>query len=122
MQRFPPPDLFSNPIIQDYTVLAHIPSQINFLLKLRIALIDESVLFTNERLQKGIRKYSFHWQEATGSVLMRWDNAPHYRNIRTFPHHKHDYLTGQEVITDSFDISLAEVLEYIQAQLQKPAL
>ncbi|MGZ8218021.1 toxin-antitoxin system TumE family protein [Methylomagnum sp.] len=37
-----------------------------------------------------IEKYSFHWQRADGSLVRRWDNAPHHREIATFPHHLHE--------------------------------
>ncbi|WP_457613933.1 toxin-antitoxin system TumE family protein [Methanocaldococcus sp.] len=36
-----------------------------------------------------INVYSFHWQDKNGDLIVRWDNAPHYRNIKTFPHYKH---------------------------------
>jgi len=37
-----------------------------------------------------VEKYSFHWQRADGSLVRRWDNAPHHREIATFPHHVHE--------------------------------
>jgi hypothetical protein len=118
MEIYPLPDLTTNSVVSGYTVLHYIPSRINFLIKLRIDLIDESILFTNERLQNGVRKYSFHWRRADNEVLVRWDNAPHHRNLPFFPHHKHDFQTGSELVTDSYDILLVEVLAYIQSQLK----
>ncbi len=44
---------------------------------------------------------------------MRWDNVPHFPKLISFPHHKHDYRNDSEVVTSSFDISLAEILTYI---------
>ncbi len=35
------------------------------------------------------KKYSYHWQDADGSLITRWDNSPHYREVALFPHHKH---------------------------------
>ena len=32
--------------------------------------------------------YSYHWQTEDGEVI-RFDNAPHHRNLETFPDHKH---------------------------------
>ncbi len=97
------------PCIVDYTVVEHIPSEINFLLRLRIEFIDASVLFTHERVQKGVLKYSYHWQSVSNEAIVRWDNAPHYRTLASFPHHRHDYRSGSEVVSDSYGISLTEV-------------
>ena len=35
-------------------------------------------------------KYHHHWQDGNGVLIKRWDNAPHYPAIDTFPHHLHD--------------------------------
>ena len=37
-----------------------------------------------------VSKYSYHWQNAVGHLRMRWDNAPHHRDVPTQPHHVHD--------------------------------
>jgi hypothetical protein len=47
----------------------------------------------------GSRKYSYHWQDAHGNCIIRWDNAPHHQAVGTFPFHKH--LGEQETITES---------------------
>lgn len=35
-------------------------------------------------------KYSFHWQDAQGQLIKRWDNAPHYPDLPNTPHHVHE--------------------------------
>lgn len=37
-----------------------------------------------------VSKYSFHWQNAKGQLLKRWDNAAHHPDVTTYPHHIHD--------------------------------
>lgn len=37
----------------------------------------------------GKRKYSYHWQDANGQLIIRWDNSPHHKELSTFPHHRH---------------------------------
>ncbi|MDO9011506.1 MAG: DUF6516 family protein [Gallionella sp.] len=37
-----------------------------------------------------VEKYSFHWQRADGSLIRRWDNAPHHPEITSFPNHLHE--------------------------------
>mgnify|MGYP001134823819 CR=1 FL=1 len=35
------------------------------------------------------RKYSFHWQNAQGNLVRRWDNAPHHKELANAPYHSH---------------------------------
>ncbi|HAG51211.1 MAG TPA: hypothetical protein DCL42_07730 [Deltaproteobacteria bacterium] len=56
--------------------------------------IDSSILeiaiFANEsRNAVNVDKYRFHYMYRHGETLFRYDNAPHHREIATFPHHKH---------------------------------
>ncbi len=56
--------------------------------------IDSSILeiaiFANEYHHAvHIDKYRFHYMDKHSNMLFRYDNAPHHREITTFPHHKH---------------------------------
>jgi hypothetical protein len=33
--------------------------------------------------------YAYHYQDSSGRMVFRYDNAPHYPDIPTAPHHKH---------------------------------
>jgi hypothetical protein len=55
---------------------------------------DEVVLIRNEQIVK--LRYAYHYQNASGEVIFRYDNAPHYPNIFTYPHHKHVGTAGIE--------------------------
>jgi hypothetical protein len=62
--------------------------------RVRCTLIDGSELQPTERVRDvgdalAIEKYSFHWQNKDGTPIYRWDNAPHHRDLSTFPHHLH---------------------------------
>ena len=80
-------------------------------IKLKIILIDKSELYTKEYISKTKRIYSFHWQSNKGKLLIRWDNAPHFKNLKTYPHHKH--IENNEKVCESYEISLSEILELI---------
>lgn len=41
-------------------------------------------LFTDQS-----RKYAYQWMEPDGSLRCRWDNAPHWPDVPTFPDHLH---------------------------------
>ncbi|MEO6284185.1 MAG: DUF6516 family protein [Dyadobacter sp.] len=85
-----------------------------FYLNLEVHFIDHSILYVREFVEPERRKYSFHWQKNSGEVITRWDNAPHFPKISTFPHHKH---LGDESVEQSFDISLEAVLAHIKVSL-----
>lgn len=34
-------------------------------------------------------RYAYHYQNAAGEVIFRYDNAPRYPHLATHPHHKH---------------------------------
>ena len=89
-------------------------SEAVFYLNLKICFVDNSELHVREYTDLDHRKYSFHWQSSNGDLLIRWDNAPHFPNLITFPNHKH--LAFGEV-TESYDISLEEILRFIQNQI-----
>lgn len=61
----------------------------------KLTMSDASVLELTERLVEmnktiAITKYRHHWQNEKTHILKRWDNAPHHRDIETFPHHLHE--------------------------------
>ena len=62
--------------------------------RIRVSLVDGSLLQCVERVRANhgklfTEKYSFHWQRDDGSLIFRWDNAPHHREISSFPDHLH---------------------------------
>jgi len=66
-------------------------------------LINDSIIeifeYVNENEQRITSlKYSYHWQNSENNIIKRWDNAPHFPNIESFPHHVHtDAISVKEV-------------------------
>ena len=86
-----------------------------FRFKAELTLVDDSKIFMKEYVfENRERKYAYHWSDALGNLICRWDNAGHWPNISTFPHHKH---IGDQVI-ESTDISLADVLHRVRQELR----
>ena len=86
--------------------------------KLKLTLVDNSVLFVREYIDEKERDYSFHWNTVDNKLIIRWDNAKHYRYLKTYPNHKH--VEGK--VIESNEISLREVLEYRGKYLQKESV
>ncbi len=72
---------------------------------------DEVVLWRNNQLEK--LRYAYHYQNASGKVIFRYDNVPHYPDIATFPHHKHTDSTVEPAQAPD----LSEVLREIETLL-----
>jgi hypothetical protein len=82
----------------------------------RITLTNGDFIETTGRLvEQGDRiqvtRYRHHWQDASGHLLKRWDNAPHHAEISSFPDHLHDG-SEQNVVAHG-PISALDALENI---------
>lgn len=79
-----------------------------------IRFIDNSTLHFMEftDVAKGIEKYkySYNYEAVKNEASFRYDMAPHYRDIETYPHHKH---SGDKV-TASKGPSLKNILFEIE--------
>lgn len=83
-------------------------------LHLEFVFRDESTLYVREYFFGAQRrKYAYHWQNREGQLLVRWDNALHWPNIETTPHHKH--VGVNNTVQASFETDLEEVLGAISA-------
>jgi hypothetical protein len=59
-------------------------------------------------------KYRYHLMDQTKQMIFRYDNAPHHKEIKSFPHHKHTL----DNIVESNERSLLDVvLEILNSEL-----
>ena len=77
--------------------------------------MSERVLEAQGRLDR--TKYRHHWQDRNGQLVKRWDNAPHYRAIDTFPHHLHD--GSEEHVVSHAAITGLEALQHILEEVER---
>ncbi|MFN0048142.1 MAG: DUF6516 family protein [Cytophagales bacterium] len=108
-------DVLSNfqSIIQEIRIEKYVEENEKYMLKGRVTFKDDSILIIKDyRFQNNDRKYSFHWMKSDNSMIVRWDNEPHWSKISTFPHHKH--IETNENVFPSLEISLEQVLKCIQ--------
>lgn len=62
----------------------------NIRLKAKVQFSDRSLLFIRQIvIGSSIFKYAYHWQDKNNELICRWDNAPHWKQLSTYPHHKH---------------------------------
>jgi hypothetical protein len=86
----------------------------------RVTLAHGGLIEMTERLleRQGtleVTKYRHHWQDGQGRLIKRWDNAPHYPALDTFPHHLHD---GGDRVVQHPAVTGIEVLQRILAEIE----
>lgn len=59
------------------------------LIKLKAKVLDGTFLYVTELHTSNYQRYAYHWQKENGELIIRWDNKPHWKEIKTFPYHKH---------------------------------
>jgi hypothetical protein len=81
----------------------------------KVEFINSSILYIRDYLfLDGRRKYSYHWQDSDGSLISRWDNSPHHREISTFPHHRHI----SEKIILSRELDIRDIFKTIKREIK----
>lgn len=60
----------------------------------------------------GSRKYAYQWMTADGFLRQRWDNAPHWPEVATTPHHTH--LPDQSIPQASNITNFEDLLEFLE--------
>lgn len=86
-----------------------------FRFKAQLQFTDGSKIFIKEYVfENQERKYAYHWTDTSENLICRWDNANHWPDISTFPHHKH---MGSKVY-ESTETSLGDVLELIIQKME----
>lgn len=55
----------------------------NSLLEFKEVIVPELQLIVNRE------DYAFHYQDANGQIIFRYDNTPHHPEISSHPNHKH---------------------------------
>jgi len=83
-------------------------------IRMKLSLKDNSLLHVRETIVSNENFYSYHWQKLDGSLIMRWDNRPHWE-VKTFPHHKH--VGDDKKIEDSYETTLEDVLKFIEGRI-----
>ncbi len=97
-------------IIEDFTITQKSYSETKGFINGNIYFADESQLDFSEVKDTDSTekiKYRYHYMDKENTMVFRYDNARHFPNPPTFPHHKH---TPTEVIASN-EVELAQVLQ-----------
>ena len=76
----------------------------------KVKFLDGSDLNFVEVVSMIGRKYRYHYMDKNKKMVSRWDSAPHYRGIKTFPYHKHT----EKGVEGSKEILISGVIKVIK--------
>jgi len=84
-------------------------------MKIRVKITDGTTLHISELRKEDHQKYSYHWQEANGKMIIRWDNKPHWPHLKTYPDHRYE----NDLVLPSPRVNIADILNIIAARAKK---
>lgn len=58
-------------------------------IKGHITFADGSRLEFSEQLPTSRQRFRLHYMDAQANLVVRWDSAPHHKDLGTFPFHQH---------------------------------
>jgi len=100
-------------IVLDFEVLELIDEDSVKLIKIKAVLKKDCLLYITELHTKSYQKYSYHFQKNDGELIARWDNKPHWRDMSTYPHHKHE----NDRVSPSHRVTIVDVLDQIEEKI-----
>lgn len=80
-------------------------------IKIRAHLKNGLLLQITESIGEDFRRYSYHLQDGD-TIIRRWDNAPHWKNIKTYPFHVH--TKGLQEPLESKEMSVSDVISELK--------
>ena len=113
--------LLDDPIVSSFHIIRERVELFDGYMRVRLTLKDGSFLEFAEYARRTageyveIATYSYHWADADGKLIRRWDNTPHFPDLPEFPHHIHDELTGE--VTPGHGVDIFVVLDEITQRL-----
>ncbi len=104
--------LSSSEIIQEVVVIVLVQEPGKQALRAKATLNGGYLLHINESLGIGFRSYSYHVRK-DGKMVRRWDNAPHWPEMKAFPHHLH--LNDENTAMECREVFIDDVLDEMNA-------
>ncbi len=111
----------SDPMVSGLRIIRERATLTDSHLRARLTCTDGSQLEFSEYVQRSsddqinVITYSFHWVDAHGNLVQRWDNTPHFPDLPDFPHHVHTE-TG-DVLGSGQPVSIFVVLDEVAQRM-----
>jgi len=101
-----------NEHIQSFRIDQFEQNGTNLRFRMTVNFNNKSKLFIKEIIINGEkRKYAYQWVNKNNELICRWDNAPDWPEIDSFPHHKH--VQDENNVKASKNIEFSTILNEI---------
>ena len=80
---------------------------------------DSYIFYFTEVFLETVRRYRFHYTDRHNHLIFRCDNAPHHKDIKTFPYHIHIPDGIKECGSVSLTDMLYKVSDIVVRELEK---
>jgi hypothetical protein len=112
--------LIADPLVLQFDIRRERQTRSDGHMRVRMTLSNGDLLEFSEYVQQigervEVVTYSYHWTDAEGTLIRRWDNASHYPHLPRAPHHIHD--GRQDNVRPGMPIRLTQVLDEIATYL-----
>jgi len=113
--------LLADPMVVRFQILRERSTLQDGHMRARLVLSDDTQVEFSEYVQRSpdgqinVITYSYHWADAHGNLISRWDNTPHFPDLSGFPHHIHDGKT--DTVKPSQPVCIFDVLDQIGPSL-----
>ncbi len=81
--------LNEDPFIEEIKILRENISSAEGFIQIHCKLLNGFIfnIFEYFSIENGVENYRYHLMNKENLIIGRWDNAPHHKEISTFPHH-----------------------------------
>ncbi|CAG0999576.1 MAG: hypothetical protein MPEBLZ_03038 [Candidatus Methanoperedens nitroreducens] len=109
--------LTASHIVRDIEIDDEFITSVSGFLDCTVVLVNGSTLYVTEYFSISgdtikREKYSYHLQK-DDDFIIRWDNAPHHKELSTFPYHVHD----KSGVHKSKEMTMDEVLDELSEKV-----
>ncbi len=78
--------------------------------------IMERVVYFKHDAKLQVKAYKYHWQDKRNRLIKRWDNAPHFPDIESFPDHMH--MGEENVVMPSKPMTVLEMFSIVDQEIE----
>lgn len=113
--------LLTDPLVTAFQVTRERQTPIAGYMRARLTIRDGSRLEFSEYVRQvaedriEVGTYSYHWADAQGKLIRRWDNTPHFPDLPGYPHHVHD--GKEDAVHPGQPITLFTVLDVLAKRI-----
>ena len=78
--------------------------------------IMERVVYSKLDAKSQVKTYKYHWQDKRNRLIKRWDNAPHFPALKSFPDHIH--IGEKNIVKPNKPMTVLEMFSIVNQEIE----